>query len=464
MTTDVLRAAAARLDGWQQRFDPCFGQRRTAQRARTYLQGLLLHTERKNVESMTLVFGEDQANKTRDPSEVLAMQRFLTHGAWNHEEVQRELQAVFAEELAPSAGELGTVLVVDESSFVKRGKHSVGVARQHCGRLGKIENCQVGVFVIGVTPNGRALLEHQLYLPKDWAHDRERRNKVRVPKEIQMQTKPQISSGLVKRIIDNGLVKPRWVAADEGYGKDQKWRQEIDALGLCYVAEVPKNKSVWLSCEWLGDDPTPRRATAKMQAEYLRSVSELAEQADAGEWHRIQLREGSNEPLVFEFAFFQVWDAHYDRHPGPPVWILVRRNLDGTDIKYYMSNAPRETPPLTLAHVSGHRFRVEQLLGDGKGEFGMADYEARGWHSWHHHMSLVAMAHLFAMLTNRDLRAAEPRMTVECALRILKDALPRPRLEEGDSLRIIEYHLNHAQQARNSKQKKWLQRHPEVKL
>jgi SRSO17 transposase len=464
MTTDVLRAAAERLESWQGRFDWCFGQRRTVLRARTYLQGLMLHTSRKNVESMTLVFGDDQANKEREPSEVLAMQRFLTHGAWKHEDVQRELQAVFAEELAPSAGELGTVLVVDESSFVKRGDQSVGVARQHCGRLGKVENCQVGVFVIGATPAGRALLEHQLYLPKDWAHDQARRKKVRVPKHIKMQTKPQISSALVKRIVDNGLVKPRWVTADEGYGKDKNWCDEIDRLGLYYVAEVPKNKSVWLSLEWMGDDPTSRRATAKMQDEYLRSVGELAEQNEARHWHTIVLREGSNEPQAFEFAFFQVWDTRYDRQAGPPVWIIVRRNLDGSDYKYYVSNAPRDTPPTTLALVSGYRFRVEQYLGDGKGEFGMADYEARGWHSWHHHMSLVAMAHLFAMLTNRDLRQEEPRMTVECALRILQDALPRPALEPGDSLRIVEYHLNHTEKAAKSKRKKWLERHPEVKL
>jgi SRSO17 transposase len=464
MTTDVLRAAAERLEGWQRRFDWCFGQRRSAQRARTYLRGLLLHTERKNVESMTLVFGEGQANEERDSSEVLAMQRFLTHGAWKHEDVQRELQAVFAEELAPAACELGTVLVVDESSFVKRGNHSVGVARQHCGRLGKVENCQVGVFVIGVTPTGRALLEHQLYLPEDWAHDKVRREKVRVPANLKMQTKPQISSALVKRIVHNGLVKPRWVAADELYGRNREWRDEMDALGLYFVAEVPKNKSVWLSCEWMGDDPTPRRASAKRQAEFLRSVSQLAKQADANQWHTIVLREGSNEPLAFEFAFFQVWDARYDRQAGPPVWIIVRRTLDGTDYKYYISNAPRETSPLHLAQVSGCRFRVEQFFGDGKGDFGMTDYEARGWQSWHHHMSLVAMAHLFAMLTNRDLRHDEPRLTVECALRILKDALPRPQLEPGDSLRIVDYHLKHTERAAKSKRKKWLERHPKVKL
>lgn len=469
MATDLLRAAVEELEGFLQRFDPCFGQRRTAERARTYWRGLLLHSERKNIESMTLVFGDQQANQEREPAEVLAMQRFLTYGAWQHEDVQREVQAVFAEEFAggkfaAGAGELGVVLVVDESGFVKKGEHSVGVARQYCGRLGKIENCQVGVFVIGVAGAARALLEHQLYLPESWADDEARREKVRVPVEITLQTKQQISVELVRRIRANGLLKPRWVTADELYGRDQKWRDGIAELGLWFVAEVPKNKSVWLSCEWMGDNPQPRRASAPKQDAWLRSVTQLAQQADDQEWRTILLRDdGTGEPLVCEFAFFPVWDSRDDRQAGPPVWIVVRRSLAHDDYKFFISNAPRETPVETLAAVSGHRHRVEQFFGDGKGEFGMADYEARGWHSWHHHMSLVAMAHLYTTLTNRKLRKSEPRLTVECALRILQDAIPRPHLEPGDRLRIVEYHLNHTAKAAKSKRKKWLQRHPEAK-
>lgn len=463
MAMDLMRASVEGLEEFLLRFDRCFGQRRSAERARIYWQGLLQHVERKNVESLTLVFGHEQANQEREPREVLAMQRFLTEGAWKHEDVQREVQAIFAEEFAV-AGEHGIVLTVDEAGFIKRGEHSVGVARQYCGRLGKVENCQVGVFVAGVAGAARALLEHQLYLPESWAEDLARRETVRVPAEIEMQTKPEISLALVQRILANGLVKARWVTADELYGKDQKWRDGIDQLGLWYVAEVPKNKSVWLSCEWLGDDPRPRRAHARAQDDWLRSASQLAQQADDTDWRPILLRDdGAGEPLVCEFAFFPVWDSRNDRQNGPPVWLIVRRSLAHDDYKFFLSNAPRETPVETLAAISTHRHRVEQLFGDCKGEFGMADYEARGWHSWHHHMSLVAMAHLYAMTTNRKLRQSEPRLTVECALRILKDALPQPELERGDRIRIVEYHLNHTAKAAKSKRKKWLQCNPIAK-
>jgi SRSO17 transposase len=206
MTTFEVRAAAGVLLNFHERFAPLFGRPEARRQSLIYLQGLLLAEGRKSVEPMALVFGaKDQVPADRQDFEqdgaedvsacgqnqVLALQRFLTYSPWQANDVQRELQTVFAEELAPTATQwpLGVVGVIDESGFPKKGKASVGVARQHCGRLGKVDNCQVGVFLVGVAPAGTVLLDQQLYLPKDWAKDRKRRRHCRVPKEVRFRTK-----------------------------------------------------------------------------------------------------------------------------------------------------------------------------------------------------------------------------------------------------------------------------------
>ena len=196
---------------------PAFGRCECRKHALGYLRGLLLGEGRKSVEPMALVFGgPSDIEPEIKRSNVLAWQRFLTVSPWEAQAVQREIQAVFNEEFVPTAGqwEIGTVGVIDGSGFVKRGSESVGVQRQWCGRLGKQENCQVGVFLVGVTPAGTALLDHQLYLPREWAEDAARRKKTRVPAEIIFQTKPQIAATLLGR----STVGFDWVTADEEFG------------------------------------------------------------------------------------------------------------------------------------------------------------------------------------------------------------------------------------------------------
>jgi SRSO17 transposase len=207
MKTVELRAAAAKLERLHRRFIPCFGRRENREHSLGYVRGLLLAEGRKSVEPMALMFGGPSgARPTIDPSTVLSWQRFLTVSPWEAQAVQREIEAVFNEEFVPTSSQwaIGTVGVIDGSSFVKRGSESVGVQRQWCGRLGKEENCQVGVFLVGVTPAGSALLDHQLYLPQSWAEDPVRREKTRVPVEITFQTRPQAWCWLEVRSTSTG--------------------------------------------------------------------------------------------------------------------------------------------------------------------------------------------------------------------------------------------------------------------
>ena len=408
MTTDELRAAAGELVRLHERFAPLFGRKEAQAHSLVYLNGLLLSQDRKSAEPMALVFGEPDEEDGIGQNQVLGLQRFVTHSPWDSQDVQREIQNVFAEKLVPSTTtwSIGTVGVIDGSGFAKKGTQSVGVKRQYCGRLGKTENCQVGVFLTGVTPAGTALLDCQLYLPKEWAADRKRRKKVRVPKAIRFRTQPQIAAELLQRTQENGAVHFDWVVADEAFGSNGSLLDALEERQLKYLLEVPANTTVWTvdPAEEVPAAPGIGRPPTRPRRDAVHSVKAVAEALPADAWHTDQVREGAGGPLVFQFAAVRVWAVRH-RKPGPPIWLVFRRSL-GADpaIKYYVSNAPVETRLESLALVSGCRFRVEEFFEEGKSYLGMAQYEARAWSSWHHHMSLVALAHLFVTLTRERLK------------------------------------------------------------
>jgi SRSO17 transposase len=448
MDTTELRAASKRLVKLHGRFAPLFGRQEPQEHAFGYLRGLLLGTDRKSVEPMALVFGGSSPDQPEiQQSVALAWQRFLTVSPWEAQKVQQELQAVFNEEFVPTASQspIGTVGVIDESGFVKRGTESVGVQRQWCGRLGKEENCQVGVFLVGVTPAGSALLDHQLYLPETWVADMPRRQKTRVPPEITFQTKPQIATDLVAR----SSVRFDWITADEEYGRDGDFLDALESSYQRYLVEVPANTTVWAE--------KPLRQTPD---ELVWQVRQLAQTIPAKNWRVIQLREGAKGPLAFEFARLRVWSVRH-RRAGPQVWLLIRRSLDPVpEVKYYLSNADRGISLETKAQVTGSRWRVEEVFEDGKGQLGMADYEARSWTSWHHHMSMVALAHLYVVQTRRDLKRKVPDLTLHMAMRLLRAALPRPHLTLEQAGELVDYYRDRNEQATKSHRKTWLARHP----
>lgn len=416
MTTNELRAAAEELVHLHDRFAPLFGRKEAQLQSFIYLHGLLLAPGRKSAEPMALIFGEPQEDGISQ-NQVLALQRFLTYSPWDFRGIHCEIQAVFAEELVPStaAWPIGTVGVIDESGFVKQGKHSVGVQRQYCGRVGKKENCQVGVFLVGVTPAGSALLEQQLYLPETWANDAERRKKTSVPEDLAFQTKPQIGIELLRRTRSHGLVKFDWITADEFYGHNGDFLDDLEALQQRYVVEVPVNTTVWTVDPQTQVPPHEGRrgpaATMPLRdsvRQYVRTVRALAESLPPSAWQVLQLRLGAKGPLAFAFARVRVWAVRH-RRPGPACWLLLRRSLEPEgEVKYYISNAAAEEPLETMALVTGTRYRVEEYFEEGKGYLGMAQYEARAWLSWHHHMTLVALAHLFVTLTRVRLKKKLP--------------------------------------------------------
>jgi SRSO17 transposase len=450
MDTIELRAASERLTKLHEHFASCFGRRECREHALGYLRGLLLGIGRKSVEPMALVFGGSSPDQPEiEQSVALAWQRFLTVSPWEAKAVQQGIQAVFNEEFVPTASQspIGTVGVIDGSGFVKHGPESVGVQRQWCGRLGKKENCQVGVFLLGVTPAGNALLDHQLYLPETWAADEARRKKTRVPPEIMFQTKPQIAAALVAR----SAVRFDWITADEEFGRDGDFLDALESRNQRYLVEVPVDTTVW-----------PDKPLRQTPDEFVWQVSLLAQTIPAKAWRVIQLREGAKGPLAFEFARLRVWSVRH-RHAGPQVWLLIRRSLEPVpEVKYYISNAEPDVPLETMALVTGSRWPVEEFFEDAKGKLGMAHYEARSWTSWHHHMSLVALAHLYVMQVRRDLKRKIPELTLDMAMRLLQAALPRPQLNLDDAGDLVDYYLDRNDQATESHRKTWLAKHPNV--
>jgi SRSO17 transposase len=402
MTPDDVRAAAEQLVEFHDRFAPLFGKAQAQDHAYTYLKGLMCCPERKSIEPIALCVGVGQ---------VSGLQKFIAVAPWDYEDIQSEAQGLFAEQFAAAAEAcpIGVVGVVDESAFAKKGTKSAGVARQYNGRLGKEDNCQVGVFLIGVAPEGVALLDHQLYLHQSWYEGEaaaERRSKAHIPEGLAFRTKPEIAAALIRNVAVLGVVTLDWVVADEGYGRDGAFLDEMDLLEQRYVAEVPTNTTVWTTnpagCvpAYSGRGQPPKRPTR----ESVLSVAALAAKLPEGAWQRLQIREGAVGPLVFEFAAVRVWAVRH-RKPGPPIWVLIRRSLEETpEVKYYVSNGDEATPLSVMALVACSRHQVEDFFEDTKGYLGLSQYETRSWEGWHHHMTLVGLAHLFVSVTRLRLK------------------------------------------------------------
>jgi SRSO17 transposase len=394
---------------------------------------------------------------------VLALQRFLTDSPWDPQDVQYQLQAHVAAELLPSAAgsPLGVVGIIDESSFEKSGPHSVGAKRQYCGHLGKTDNCQVGVFLVASVPAGEALLDHQLYLPKEWSKDRTRRKKTRVPRHVRFQTKPQLAAELICRTVANGHVRFDWIVADDHYGENGGFLDALESAGQRYMVETPVTTTFWMvdPATQIPRDTGSGRPHTQPSREQVRSARDIIASLPSSAWRPIKLREGAKGPLVFEYAALRVWAVRHTR-PGPAVWLVLQRSVDNAaEVKVWVSNADERTPLDLLAQAGATRFRVELFFEEAKGELGMGHYEARAWTSWHHHMSLVAMAHLFATLVRAECRAEKEQLSLRQSFDLIRAAIVHHPRTYDESLQLAEYYIIRNTTATRSHRKTWLQKH-----
>ena len=393
MDPAVFADARWRLADFHRRFAPLFGRPEARRRGEQYLRGLVVQqTDRRNAENLA------EAIPGATPR---ALQRFLTEAPWEAEAVVAALQAYAAERLtAPDA-----VFVLDETGFPKQGSKSVGVARQYCGALGKIANCQVGVFVAYTSPLGTALVDHRLYLPEQWTGDPARRAAAGVPAAVGFQTKAELGLAMLRQARARGHLPGRWVTADEAYGQVPSFRDALDAEGWRYVLEVPLPTPVFAETAtaalpaWTGRGRPPSKARLADDAHPAQPIAALMA-AEAG-WRALTVAEGAQGPRIYHYAAHRVRESR-GRLPGRACWLVLRRNPDGTEPKAYLSNAPHDTPLLQLATVGAQRWAIETAFQQAKGEAGLDEYEVRGWVGWHHHITLVLLATAFLLTIQQE--------------------------------------------------------------
>jgi SRSO17 transposase len=407
-----VRGCRDRIIRFLQRYLPLFYREEQRQHAAIVVRGLLSDLERKTAEPIARQAGVPRKNT----------QYFVGCGLWDDEAVTAEARTHVREELADPRA----VLVIDPSAFPKKGDDSCGVARQWCGRLGKTDNCQVGVFLAYAAPGGHAPLDRRLYLPEDWAADPERRKKCHVPEDVAFQEKWRIALDLLDRSRSD--LPHAWVAADDEFGRVAEFRAALRQRGERYVLDVPCNTTVR---DLDGRRPPRKKAgVGRKRAVPFRRADAWAARQPAARWTRLTIRAGAKGPREVEVLVARV-RAKQERRIGPEERLLVVRALGaGAKTDYALTNAPGDVPPAELVRARSERHRIEQVFQEAKGEAGLAHYEVRSWVGWHHHVTLSLLALWFLCLERRrvggekargdggadagDLLAAAPQAPSDC--------------------------------------------------
>lgn len=382
----VFERAMPRLEKFMEPYLDSFVRREQREHAHTFVQGLLSDLEHKNVESIAYRFGQDR----------MPLQWFVGVSGWDHQALRDELVRQVGEQL----GEENAVIVFDPSAFPKSGQESVGVARQWCGRLGKLDNCQVAVYMGYVSGQEHALVDTRLYLPKVWTQDKSRRKKAGVPKEVRYRTRHQLC---LEMLSQHGQTLPHaWIAGDDEMGRPYWFRKHLNKIHERYLLAVP-------SCTQIRDlevAPPQYGGRGRYPNRPWTRVDKWIETPAKSDWTRVDVRDGSKGPLVVEVVTRRVVARNERRQEGhEEVLVVIRyRERDSrrvVETDYYLSNAAADTRPEEFARAAKAEHRIEECLQRAKSEAGLADYEVRNWKGWHHHQVLSLIAVWFLLMEAR---------------------------------------------------------------
>jgi SRSO17 transposase len=362
----LARSWVEELEALGDRLSPRFARSEVRERARDYVRGLLSRAERKN----SWQLAEAAGNTT-----PYGIQHLLGRASWDADALRDDLREYVIEHLADEE----SCLIVDETGFIKKGENSVGVKRQYTGTVGKRENCQVGVFLAYASLRGQAFIDRQLYLPEEWALDKERRERAGVPEEVGMRTKPEIAKEMLGRALEGG-VEASWVVADSVYGDSRRLGMFLEDREQPYVLAVSGKAYVWAGLR-------------------QHRVGEVLEALGRGEllpeegFRRISAGDGSKGPRLYDWLRLPL---NPPMQEGFQRWLVVRRSIeDPEELTAYTVFAPEGTTLEELARVAGSRWRVEIGFEEAKGEVGLSHYEVRSWHGWYRHITLALFAHAF---------------------------------------------------------------------
>jgi SRSO17 transposase len=375
---EVFRGGLERLTEFARPFADCLVRQEQKDHARTYLAGLVSDLQHKNAESIAYRHDQDRHG----------LQHFVGSSSWDHRPLIAELAGQVGREIGTPEG----VIVFDPSGFAKKGQASVGVQRQWLGRLGKVDNGQVGVFMAYASCREHALVDVRLYLPKSWAKDRARRKRCGIPKSVRYRTRHELALEMLEQT--GPLLPHAWVTGDDEMGRSSRFRAELRRLNERYLLAVPSNTTVrdleGAVPEYRGRGPHPKRAFEQVRA--------WSKALEPGAWRRIEVGQGERGPQFVELVATRVV-AKTDRgRIGPEELLVVIRGSDEAGAirhDYYLSSAPPETLPGVLARVAVAEHRVEQCFRRGKSEAGLADSQVRTWSGWHHHQALSLIAGWF---------------------------------------------------------------------
>ena len=434
LTQRDVEQCVPELEAYLKLFEPAFGRVEQFRQSQVYVKGLLSDVVRKTAERIGLEFGEN----------VRDLQHFVGQSPWATEPIVAIHQRLTGDML----GEEDRVALIDESGVVKQGTDSVGVGFQYCGSVGKVANSQNGVYLGYVSRKGYSLVAGQLYMLPDWfeAAHAEQRRRCGVPEGLVYKTKPEIALGLLQAAVQRGSLPFQWVAADELYGDSPAFRDGVAAMNKSYFTEVKNTSLVWPSRPevylpaWKGRGRRPTRLKLRYPEDQLGQVRDLVAQLPQAAWMRATIKEGSQGPLMCDFAFLRVVEARHHL-PGPQLWLVIRRNLaDPTVIKFYFSNAPAHTPLPEFVRLSGLRWPIKTVFEESKGEVGFDHYETRSWLGWHHHMTLVALAHAFLVRMRIGFQELAPALTIYQIRVLVMSVLPKPARDAAAALKLVLYY------------------------
>ena len=421
------------LRAFHHHFQACFARSEPREHFFNYMVGQCSVLERKSIEPMALHV---------EGGNIRGMQRCMSDDVWDEDQMRQTYHGLVADKMGDPEG----VLMFDESGFVKKGKDSVGVARQYCGTLGKVENSQVGVCAAYASRHGYALVDQQLFMPEQWFTEdyKDKRDKCNVPKDVTFHTKPQLAVEMLQAIRSKARLPFKYIVADCLYGNSPDFLAAVDScVGVTSLVSIPAETRCWLqrplttenTYRYKGEVRAKRVVVPATQAPV--TVEALAQSLASSCWYRRTVSEGTKGPIAYEFARKRV-TLSKDGLPDRTGWLVIKRTLGASPTyTYYLSNAPASTPLRLFVWLSGVRWAIEQGFEETKTELGMAHDEVRTYPGWHHHILTCMLAHFFLWHLQIRLGKKAPALTVSQVRALLVVILPLRTYTVADVLELV---------------------------